>query len=323
MIHIKNGVRLGFIAVALTSTALVVTACSPGTSEPAATTSDAPSDGDSAFFDMLPESIQESGVILAGGLFQTPPVLGAAENDPSQAVGIAPDLAAALEPHLGVEIEFVDTQWPNQIPGLQAGNLDILWGQISDTPERERSAFDFVPFLAGNSGLLLPADNPNDIDSLASMCGFTLALPNGGNQGQIITAVSAEVCEAEGLPAIEQLPLQGGADAYSAVKAGTADAWMDAYSSVRQVAAADSAFTTVEIDIEEIPLEMRDLSGIAIHKDNTGLTEAIYAAMGEIIASGEYDAILAEWGVSDDAISEELFLINPFTGLAPGEMAAS
>jgi len=320
VIHLKNGARLG-LAAAIASTALFVTACSSGaSSEP---TGSAPAAETAEFFDMLPEAIQSAGVIRAGGLFQTPPVLGAAEDDPSKAIGIAPDLGAALEPLLGVKVEFVDTPWPNQIPGLQAGNLDILWGQISDNAERERSAFDFVPFLNEHVGLLLPADNPNGIDSLASMCGRILALPNGGNQTEIVTAVSEESCVADGKPAIKQLPLQGGADAYSAVKGGTADAWMDSYSAIIQVADSDKAFSTAKIDDDEIPLEFRDLSGIAVTKENTALTEALYAAMGALMKDGAYADVLKEWNVTESAVTEDLFSINPFTGLAPGEKASS
>lgn len=316
MIEYKTSARLGFLVVTVASAALLA-ACSSSADEPQA----ALSAGENAVYDKLPDSIKEAGVIKAGGLFQTPPVLGAAADDPTVAVGIAPDLADKIEPILGVEIEFVDTQWPNQIPGLQAGNLDVLWGQVSDNAERERSAFDFVPFLGSDSGLLLPAGNPKDVDSIASMCGLTLALPNGGNQTDIVAAISAEQCEAEGEPAIEQLPLQGGADAYSAVKAGSADAWMDTLSSVEQVAATDDAFTTVAVDIEEIPLEMRNVNGIAVSKENIGLTEALYEAMSQIKESGDYAAVLEEYDLASAAIADDLFVINPFTGTPVGEQA--
>ncbi|GGH43069.1 transporter substrate-binding domain-containing protein [Microbacterium album] len=317
MIEPQTRTRFGLLAVALTSTALVLTACSADAPE----TPSAPAAGTNEVYDMLPDAIKEAGVIRAGGLFQTPPVLGAAADDPTTPVGIAPDLAAKIEPILGVRIEFVDTQWPNQIPGLQSGNLDVLWGQISDNAERERSAFDFVPFLGSDQGLLTQAGNPQGIDSIASMCGLTLALPNGGNQGEIVAAISAERCEAAGEPAIRQLPLQGGADAYSAVKAGTADAWMDVRSSVEQVAASDTAFEVVHVDIEEIPLEMRNVSGIAVSKENPGLTEALFEAMSRIVEDGEYLAVLEEYDVAADAIPEELFSINPFTNTPVGEMA--
>ncbi|WES63255.1 transporter substrate-binding domain-containing protein [Microbacter sp. GSS18] len=321
MIEIKNGSRGRLIAASLLgATLLAVTACSSEpSSAPAA--AEAPAEGENAIYDMLPDSIKESGVILAGGLFQTPPVLGADSADPSVAVGIAPDLAAAMEPVLGVEIEFVDTQWPNQIPGVQAGNLDVLWGQISDNAERERSAFDFVPFMAGVGGLLIPAENPEGIDSIASMCGLTMAVANGSNTAEIVSAVSDEACVAAGQDPIELIALQGGADAYAAVKAGTTDAWYDSYSSIAQVAETDDFFGAVELDIEETPLEMRNFNGIAVLKDNAGLTEALYAAMGEIRDSGDYQAVFDEWGVGTDVIQPEYFRINPFTDTPVGETA--
>lgn len=319
MITIPSRSPLVLASTAVAVAALALAGCTStvaATEEPA---SEQPAGAE--LHDLLPDDIKEAGVIKAGALFQTPPGIGADPEDPSRPVGIVPDLAELIEPLLGVEIEFVDTQWPNQIPGLQSGNLDILWGNISDNAERERSAFDFVPFMGGQPGLLVADGNPESIDSIGSMCGLTLAVGNGSNIQEIAAAISDEVCTAEGEPAIETLALQGGADAYSAIKAGTADAWYESYSGVTQIAASDDAFDAVQTPLEEVPVEMRSLNGIAATKDAAALTEAIFAAMAEIRENGDYAEVLAAWNVADEALTDDLFRINPFTDTPVGEVA--
>jgi polar amino acid transport system substrate-binding protein len=316
VIYRKTSARIALITAAAATATLGLTACS--TSTPAPTTSDVPVDN--AIYDMLPDSIKEAGVITAGALFQTPPGIGADESAPDVAVGFIPDLGAALEPILGVEIEFVNTEWPNQIPGIQAGNIDILWGQISDTVEREQSVFDMIPFSYSTNGLLVAGGNPLGIDSIASMCGLKAAVPNGGIQATEIQAISDTECVAAGKPAIEQVTFAGGADAVTAVKAGTVDAWMDSYSSIQGSVDADpSAFAGVELSTDESPA---NIGAIAVLKENTALTEALFAALTELRDSGAYAAVYDSFGLPGYVVPDDLFMINTLTGTPVGEVVA-
>ncbi|MEZ5294934.1 MAG: transporter substrate-binding domain-containing protein [Ilumatobacteraceae bacterium] len=91
-----------------------------------------------------------------GALWETPPIIGVDTEDTTVPVGAAPDLAAALAPILGVEVEWQNMQWPAQLPGVQSGVVDALFGQVSVTEERELSIVDLIPFTKTTFSLLLP-----------------------------------------------------------------------------------------------------------------------------------------------------------------------
>lgn len=51
-------------------------------------------------------------------------------------VGIEPDIAAEIAKALGVNLELVQIESANRIQFLQQGKIDVLIGNMSDTPER-------------------------------------------------------------------------------------------------------------------------------------------------------------------------------------------
>ncbi|GAA2245423.1 transporter substrate-binding domain-containing protein [Herbiconiux moechotypicola] len=310
--------RLALPGIALLS-AVALAGCS-GTSDAATPTETAAADDvfSQELHDLLPESIQESGVISFGALWETPPVIGADINDPDTPVGIAPDLVALMAPILGVDAEWMNMQWPAQLPGVQAGTVDALFGQVSITAEREQSIVDLVPFQKSSHSLLLPAGNPEDIEKIADMCGMTIAVPVGSNQSATVQAISDAECAAD---PIQMAEYQGATSAVQALRAGTVDAWFDTTSAQEAVVAADpDVFTSVVIPESEMPTQF---GGIAVSKDAPGLSEALAGALKILIEDGSYDAIYEEYGVSSQAITVDELIINPMTGTAPGEVAAS
>jgi ABC-type amino acid transport substrate-binding protein len=268
--------------------------------------------------DMLPAAIQDSGVISFGALWETPPVIGVDVDDATTPVGIAPDLVAEIAPILGVDAEWMNLQWPAQLPGVQAGTVDALFGQVTVTAEREQSIVDLVPFQKTQEGLLLPAGNPEGVEKIADMCGMTIAVPVGSNQSEAVKAISDAECASD---PVEMAEYQGATSAVQALRAGTVDAWFDTIGSLDAIVEADSAtFTSVVLPETEMPTQF---GGIAISKSNPGLSEAIAGALQVLIENGSYEAIYDEYDVAPMAITVDELVINPVTGTAPGEVAAS
>jgi ABC-type amino acid transport substrate-binding protein len=268
--------------------------------------------------DMLPQSIQDSGVISFGALWETPPVIGVDASDATTPIGIAPDLVAELGPILGVETEWSNLQWPAQLPGVQAGTVDALFGQVTITAEREKSIVDLVPFQKSQEGLLLPADNPDEIEKLADACGKTIAVPVGSNQAKAVQAISDSECADD---PIQMAEYPGASAAVQAVRAGTVDAWFDTVASLKSIVDADSAtFTSIILPESEMPTEF---GGIAVAKANPGLSEAIAGALKVLMENGDYEAVYEKYDVAPMMITTEDLVINPKTGTAPGEVAAS
>ena len=108
----------------------------------------------------------------------------------------------------------------------------------------------------------------------------------------------SDECVAAGKPAIEKVPFDTQDAATNAVALGQADAL-----------SADSPVTLYAIEQTDGKLQAAGESfdvapyGIAVAKD-TGLTEAIQAAMQSLVDDGTYTEILDAWGVADGAIDE-------------------
>jgi ABC-type amino acid transport substrate-binding protein len=273
---------------------------------------------DQQLHDLLPKSIQDSGVISFGALWETPPVIGVDASDATTPIGIAPELVAEIAPILGVTTEWSNLQWPAQLPGVQAGTVDALFGQVTITAEREQSIVDLIPFQKSQEGLLLPADNPNKIEALADACGFTIGVPVGSNQAETVQGISDTECAGD---PIKMAEYPGASAAVQAVRAGTVDAWFDTVASLQSIVDADSAtFTSVVLPESEVPTQF---GGIAVAKANPGLSEAIAGALKVLIENGSYEAIYESYDVTPMTITEDELVINPVTGTAPGEVATS
>lgn len=306
--------RVVLTSLAILSTAALLSACS-GSSESSGTPTADAGVVDEELAAMLPAEIADSGVLSLGALWETPPMISVDPADTNVAVGIAPDLAAIVSASLGLTPEWQNMQWPAQLPGVLSGAVDALWGQVTDTPEREASEYDQIPFFKTTESLLVLAEEADGVEGLASMCGLTVGVPIGSTQSESVTAASAEYCEAAGKPAIAIAEYQGATAAISAVQAGTVDAWMD--STTSQLSALEASGDLFEVI--EIPEVAASFTAITVSKEYPGLSEALAGALRLSIEDGSYQAVLDEWGVGAAAVTVDEVVINPYTGLAPGE----
>src|SRR5690606_656093 len=84
-------------------------------------------------FAMLPEDIQEAGVLRIGVSPDFPP--GAVTEDDGSINGSEVTLARALGPILGIDIEHVETNFAGLLSGLQADRFDVVLSGMNDTLE--------------------------------------------------------------------------------------------------------------------------------------------------------------------------------------------
>lgn len=321
---LSAAVALGAVTIALSAcgssddggSTQATTAAAAG----AATTSAAAASGaDASLHAMLPEDIQKSGKISFGALWETPPVIGVENGDTTKPVGITPDLAVALGKVLGVEPEWKNMQWPAQLPGLQSGNIDALFGQVSDGKDREQ-IIDLVGFYQSPMGVLIKGGNPKHITSLADACGLKIGIPTGSQQGAVLKGNSEKFCIGEGKPAIKAAEYPGAQGAIVGVKAGTVDGWMDATASVRDIAKkSNGVYESIVLPDDQIDPYMERITGIAVSKDDPGLSNALAGAMQKIAADGEYKTIMDKWGAGDSLVPADKIKVNVYTGLPAGK----
>ncbi len=246
-------------------------------------------------------------------------MIGVDPADTTKPVGLAPDLVEAMAPLLGVEAEWQNMQWPAQLPGVQSGAVDALFGQVTITEERELSIVDLVPFFKTLLGVLVPEGNPAGLTQLADACGLTIGVPVGSIQTDTINAVSEAACAPNGLDPIVPAEYQGASAAISALLAGTIDGWLDDRDSINE--AADSgagSFAVVDVPESEYPPNYR---GIAVSKDQPEVAIALAEALKTLIADGTYAEVVAKYGVEHSAITVDEVIINPMTGTEVGVVA--
>jgi len=269
--------------------------------------------GGTALFKTLPKANQDSGEVSFGALWETPPIISVTASDTTKPVGLAPDLAAALGEELGVKATWQNMQWPAQLPGVQSGVVDALFGQVNVTEEREQSIVDMVPFYKTTMALLLPAADADGVTKLGDMCGTTIGAPVGSETVAELERVSAAECASQPVKIKE---FQGATLAISAVKSGSIDAWLDTTASQVVAADADGDLASVEVPEDEIaPV----YNGIAVGKDKPELTKALVEALRALIESGRYDEIFAANDSSAAAITVDEVVANPITSTPVGE----
>ena len=330
-----NHTTRGALALAVTA-ALLVSACGGDdddadepadapTEEPTEEPADAPADEPADAPADEPAAAPADGLLADrdslsfGALWETPPTIAVDPNDTNVPVGVAPDLAAAMAPILGVEVEWQNMQWPAQLPGVQSGVVDALFGQVSVTEERELSIVDLIPFYKTTMSLLLPDGNPEGVGQLADACGLTIGVPVGSVQTELLEKINAEACEPNGEDAIVPAEYQGATAAISAIQAGTIDGWLDSTTSIDEAAASGVAsFATAEVPESEYQAQY---TGIAVGKDQPEVSLALVEALLTVIEDGTYAAIMEEWGISAASVTAEEVVINPITGTPAGEVA--
>lgn len=257
--------------------------------------------------DLLPADIKSKGVIKVGSDIAYPPV--EFKDGSGKTVGIDPDLAAALGKELGVEFQFENGTFDTLVTGLRAKRYDVAMSAMTDTKDRQEGidpetkkkvgeGVDFIDYFTAGVSIYTKKGDDQGIKTWADLCGKKIAVQRNTVSNDLAKAESKK-CTGGKKIAIEsydndlqaQTRLRsGGADA------GSSDFPVAAYAVKTSGGGKD--FQIVGEQVEAAPY------GIAVAKGNDQLTKAIQAALEAIIKNGEYEKIIAKWGVEAGAVTE-------------------
>ncbi|MFD7460216.1 MULTISPECIES: ABC transporter substrate-binding protein [unclassified Streptomyces] len=257
--------------------------------------------------DRLPKEIRDKGIIKVGSDIAYAPV--EFKDDSGKTVGIDPDIAAAMGKQLGVEFQFENGTFDTLITGLRSGRYDIAMSAMTDTKDRQEGidsesgkkvgeGVDFVDYLTAGVSIYTKKGDDQGIETWADLCGKKLVVQRG-TVSEDLAKAEAEKCPKNKKLSIEafdndqqaQTRLRGGG-----ADAGSSDFPVAAYAVTTSGGGKD--FQLVGEQVEAAPY------GIAVAKNDTQLRDALKAALDAIIANGEYEKILKEWGVEDGAVKE-------------------
>jgi polar amino acid transport system substrate-binding protein len=292
-------------SAAIMAAALVLTGCGKSTNttttptpSPTETTSGEPTTpAANTPADMLPADIKSAGVIRVASDIAYAPV-EFYEADGKTVTGFDYDLAMALGKVLGVKFEFTNVGFDGIIAALKAGKHDIIMSAMTDNAERQKT-LDFVDYYQAGTSIVVAKGNPQGITDFSDLCGKTVAVEKGTIQVEIAETESKN-CTDAGKPAMKINQLPKDTDALAQVASGKAVAdFNDSPVAAYIVQQSEGKFESVLSKAEGTAPY-----GIGVLKGKDDLTKAIQAALKEVIASGEYDKIVAKWGMEDGAYKD-------------------
>jgi polar amino acid transport system substrate-binding protein len=267
-------------------------AATPSPSAAAAATTTKP---DPAVAKLVPADVKAKGTLKVA----TDPTYAPDEfiaKDGKTIVGFDPELSTALAAKMGLKATVVNATFDSIIPGLAANKYDLALSSHNDTRERQK-VVDFVDYFSAGSSFYTKAQGGPTINTLDDLCGHKVAIEKGTTQADDAIAQDKK-CKAAGKPAVTSLvfPDQNGANL--ALSSGRADVGMaDTPVAAYIVKQSGGQFKLVGQSYAVAP------HGIALPK-NSALVKPVMAALKSLIADGQYQRILAKWGVSEIAIKE-------------------
>ncbi|WP_022888141.1 ABC transporter substrate-binding protein [Agromyces italicus] len=207
--------------------------------------------------------------------------------------GLNPDLLRAAARVLGTEAEFEEGTFDGLMPGLEAKRFDVI-ASVADFVERQ-TYIDFVDYLRNGTAIITTTDFAEDEITREGLCGLSVGYARGTSQQASLEEIAAE-CTASGAPELEINGYNDTGAGILSVKSGEADAfWGDFPQMAYNVKKTPDTFKIVYE-------EQKSILGIGIHKDNTGLRDALQAALLKLVSDGTYDALLEKWGLTDSAL---------------------
>ncbi|WP_379138369.1 amino acid ABC transporter substrate-binding protein [Paenibacillus sp. sgz500958] len=126
--------------------------------------------------------------------------------------GFDVEIAEEVSKRLGVEPEFIETQWDGIFAGMDAKRFDVIFNEVSITDERKEK-YDFsVPYIVSKAVLIVAEDN-QDIKSFADLKGKKAGQSLTSNLSKIATDNGAEIVATEGFNQAIDLLTSGRIDA--------------------------------------------------------------------------------------------------------------
>lgn len=219
--------------------------------------------------------------------------------------GMEPDLVRAASELLGLEPVFKESGNPLQEFGAQ--RVDLIAGALTDTPERQ-AVGTFLDYVDGVVATVVPACNPEQIESELDLCGKkvtagvgTVYLPQ--LQDAKVPGSIVKACQDAGKEPPVAVQADSTASAFTTMSAGRADA------TLIEIQAAAQFIDKSDGDLQ-VGYTYKTLApaGTMFQIKDTELIKAYQAAYEELHANGTYAEIMTAYGAGEGLRDE--FTIN-------------
>ena len=270
----KRRTFISLMSVMAAAGVLTLAGCSSNSGSSAAASGAASSAASTGAADQL-AAIQTNGklVVALEGAWQP----WSYHDESDTLVGYDVEVSRAIAEKLGVEPEYVESDWDSLFAGLDAGRFDIVCNGVEVTDERAKT-YDFTtPYGYIHTALAVRKDN-QDIHSFEDLKGKTTANSLASTYMELAESYGATVQGIDTLEETIQLLTAGRIDA-------TLNADVSFYDYLNVHPDADFKLVAQTEDASHVAIPVRKGDGSA------SLLEAINTAIEELRADGTLKAL--------------------------------
>ena len=228
------------------------------------------------------DDIIGSGTLRCAVVLDFPPMGSRdADNNP---IGFDVDYCNDLAKALGVTAEIVETPFPQRIPALMSGQVDVGVASTSDTLERAKTVGFTIPYFAFE--MVVTANDAAGIKSFDDMKGKTVGATAGTFEA---IALEAQVKEWGGG---EFRPYQTQADVFLAVSQGQLDATVST-STVAQANVKSGNFPGISV-VGKAPFDI-DYVALFTNREEAGFINYLNLFINQQVRTGRYAELYEKW----------------------------
>lgn len=219
------------------------------------------------------DRIKKAGKIVIGTEGTYPPM---SYHDESGALtGFDVEVGRAVAAELGVEADFVESDWDSLIAGIGTGRFDIVCNDVTPTDERKQTCEFSEPYTYVYH-VVITRDDYDEIQSMEDLAGKKTSNTISSTHAQIAQSFGAEVIAVDTFEASIEMVLQERADA-------TINSELVFYDYVNSK--PDAGLKIAAYD------ETPAVTAIPMKKGETELCEAINAALEKLRKDGTLSEI--------------------------------
>jgi polar amino acid transport system substrate-binding protein len=233
------------------------------------------------------------------------------DEDNKTLIGLDIDMGNALGKALGLKVTWKNVAFDAIIPGLQSGRYDI--GIAGFGIDRDRlKVVDFVSYYLSGGGFLIKKGSgitikdQHDAINGTEFCGLRVAVQSGTDAAVDMEKVE-KLCREQGKKPVTTLRMPDQNVVVLTLSSGRSDVVIADKPQVEWAAHKSNGTLCVAGTFRTA----HSLSGIAVPKRLSALSKSLWAAVSQLIASGEYDRISNKWGVVEGAVKQPEILTGP------------
>lgn len=228
------------------------------------------------------DDIIGAGVLRCAVVLDFPPMGSRdAANTP---IGFDVDYCNDLAKALGVTAEIVETPFPERIPALMSGRVDVGVASTSDTLERAKTVGMTIPYFAFE--MAVTANEKSGITSFETMKGKTVGATAGTYEA---IALEAQVKE---WGSGEFRPYQTQADVFLALSQGQLDATVST-STVAQATVKTGNFPGIAV-VGKAPFDT-DYVALFTNREEYGMINYLNLFISQQVRTGRYKELYEKW----------------------------